>query len=108
MKPTLIGMGIFAVSTTVAGSDFWSNVRDSSVPRARQMASVGSAEEEGPLKVFADQASFDVAVGGADVLSVETFNGGATAAGVTNVCSEPMSKVTNDVCFATSDLIDWF
>ncbi|HMB38095.1 MAG TPA: hypothetical protein VKO85_03375 [Wenzhouxiangellaceae bacterium] len=68
-------------------------------------ATAGSADIRGGALTFADRASFDSAVGS---LPLEDFEGGATAAGAVNTCTEPVSSASNDVCFAPGDLIAGF
>ncbi|MGD9582566.1 MAG: hypothetical protein AB7V26_02695 [Lysobacterales bacterium] len=60
----------------------------------------------GGLTVFADLASFQAATNGG--FTVETFDGGATPAGGVNTCTEPVSSLSNDACFAPGNLIPGF
>jgi len=73
--------------------------------RSTANATAGSADIRGGALVFADRASFNSAVG---TLPLEDFDGGATAAGAVNTCTEPVSSASNDTCFAPGDLITGF
>lgn len=73
--------------------------------RGTSNSTVGSADVRGGALTFADRASFNSAVG---TLPLEDFEGGATAAGAVNTCTEPVSNASNDPCFAPGDLIAGF
>jgi hypothetical protein len=105
MKSVVFAVGILAASAAVAGGS-WSSASRPSIPSAGRTAAVGAPT--GALQSFADQASFDAAVGDPGALASETFDGGATAAGGLGECTEPVNSASNDVCFAPGDLVPGF
>jgi hypothetical protein len=105
MKSVVFAVGILAASAAVAGGS-WSSASRPSIPSAGRTASVG--EPTGALQSFADQASFDAAVGNPGALASEDFDGGATAPGGLGNCTEPVNSASNDACFAPGDLVAGF
>jgi hypothetical protein len=105
MKSVVFAVGILAASAAVAGGS-WSSASRPSIPSAGRTASVGAPT--GALQSFADQASFDAAVGNPGALASEDFDGGATAPGGLGNCTEPVNSASNDACFAPGDLVAGF
>jgi len=107
MKPMVLAVNMLFSTAAFASGGSWSATAHPLVPGAGRIASV-SAPEGGALQVFADQASFDAAVGDAGALASESFDGGLAVAGAGALCDEPVNASSDDLCFAPGDLIDGF
>jgi hypothetical protein len=105
MKSVVFAVGILAATAATAGGS-WSSATRPSIPSAGRTAAIGAPT--GGLESFADQASFDEAVGDPGALASESFDGGATGATQINDCSEPVNSDSNDVCFVPGDLVPGF
>lgn len=103
---TLLLASLGLVATTAVAQDSYQDWATAGMPeRGTANATVGSADIRGGALTFPDRASFNSAVG---TLPLEDFEGGATAAGAVNTCTEPVSAASNDPCFAPGDLIAGF
>ena len=106
MKSILFTVGMLAASVASAAGSSWSQMQPQAVPNAGRTASIGAPT--GGLQSFADQASFDAAVGDTSGLSSESFDNGLTDPGAVGTCNEPVNSESNDACFAPGDLVAGF
>ncbi|MET0231162.1 MAG: hypothetical protein ABW186_09555 [Rhodanobacteraceae bacterium] len=106
MKSILFTFGILAASVASAAGGSWSQMQPQSAPNSGRTAAIGAPT--GALQSFADQASFDAAVGDPTALASESFDGGLTPDGSVNTCDEPVNSESDDVCFAPGDLVPGF
>jgi hypothetical protein len=107
MVRTTLAAAILVLSATAATAQDnyqdWATAGSPTLPGVPSSAAPDNVR--GTATVFTDRVAFDAAAG---VLPLEDFDGGATAPGAVNTCSEPVSSASNDVCFAPGDLIDGF